>query len=155
MTDGSDVKIIESEEPLVAMEPRAPVKPSPAKQRPRSRTRRFPVVDKVREGTYWVARIWFRGLFYSNSLRGRRPRALTLIPEENWPGSSDRGAGLVDGRFRFLNHTLNAEDAFAAALQAGPAWQAELHGFEWLRDMRAVGTEAARIQARNCVASWI
>lgn len=159
MTDGSDVKIIESEEPLVATEPRAPVKPSPAKQKPRprsrSRVRRFPVVDKVREGTYWVARIWFRGLFYSNSLRGRRPQALTLIPEENWPGSSDRGAGLVDGRFRFLNHTLNAEDAFAAALQAGPAWQAELHGFEWLRDMRAVGTEAARIQARNCVASWI
>ena len=113
------------------------------------------VVARTREATYWVARIWFRGVFYSNSLRGRRPQALTLIPEENWPGSSDRGAGLVEGRFRFLNHTLNAEDAFTEALQAGPAWQAELHGFDWLRDMRAVGTEAARIQARNCVASWI
>jgi len=113
------------------------------------------VIDLLREGAYWVARIWFRGLFYGNSLRGRRLQALTLIPDENWPGSSDRGAGLVDGRFRFLNHTLNAEDAFTEALEAGPAWQAELHGFDWLRDMRAVGTEAARIQARNCVASWI
>ncbi|MGZ0247159.1 MAG: hypothetical protein ACKVH1_14600, partial [Alphaproteobacteria bacterium] len=97
MTDGSDLTIIESEEPLVRTAPRGPVKPSPAKQRPRprSRVRRFPVLDRVREGTYWVARIWFRGVFYRNSLRGRRPRALTLIPEENWPGSSDRGAGLV------------------------------------------------------------
>ena len=108
------------------------------------------VIDRLREAAYWVARIWFRGLFYGNSLRGRRPQALTLIPDENWPGSSDRGAGLVDGRFRFLNHTLNAEDAFTEALEAGPAWQAELHGFDWLLDMRAVGTEA-----RNCVASWI
>jgi uncharacterized heparinase superfamily protein len=113
------------------------------------------VINRLREGAYWVARIWFRGLFYGNSLRGRRPQALTLIPDENWPGSSDRGAGLVEGRFRFLNHTLNAEDAFTEALEAGPSWQAELHGFEWLRDMRVVGTEAARIQARNCVASWI
>lgn len=130
-------------------------------QKPKQRKRNVPritprsVLGGAREAAYWVARIWFRGVFYSNSLRGRRPQALTLIPEENWPGSSDRGAGLVDGRFRFLNHTLNAEDAFTSALEAGPAWQAELHGFDWLRDMRAVGTEAARIQARNCVASWI
>jgi uncharacterized heparinase superfamily protein len=157
MTDGSDVKIIDTEEPLVDTEPRSPAKPASLQQRPRprSRARRFPIVDMAREGTYWVARIWFRGVFYSNSLRGRRPQALTFIPEENWPGSSDRGAGLVEGRFRFLNHTLNAADAFDAALEAGPTWQAELHGFDWLRDMRAVGTEAARIQARNCVASWI
>lgn len=130
-------------------------------QKPKQRKRNMPritprsVFSTGRETAYWVARIWFRGVFYSNSLRGRRPQALTLIPEENWPGSSDRGAGLVEGRFRFLNHTLNAEDAFTSALEAGPAWQAELHGFDWLRDMRAVGTEAARLQARNCVASWI
>lgn len=150
MNDAADTQTIE-ERP--AEQSPKPVRKKPRRARPEISVRT--VVGTFREATYWVARIWFRGVFYSNSLRGRRPQALTLIPEENWPGSSDRGAGLVDGRFRFLNHTLNAEDAFTEALAAGPAWQAELHGFDWLRDMRAVGTEAARIQARNCVASWI
>jgi uncharacterized heparinase superfamily protein len=113
------------------------------------------VLSVAREATYWVARLWFRGVFYNSSLRGRRPQSLRLIPEENWPGSSDRGAGLVDGRFRFLNHSLPAANAFSSALEAGPGWQAELHGFDWLRDMRAVGTEAARVQARTCVSEWI
>ena len=67
--------------------------------------------ENLRAGVYWIARLWFRGVFYGRTLRGRRPQALTMIPEENWPGSSDRGAGLVDGRFRFLNHTVSAEDS--------------------------------------------
>ena len=84
--------------------------------------------------------------FYGRTLRGRRPQALTMIPEENWPGRSDRGARLVDGRFRFLNHTVSAEDLAAGKSDTGPSWQAEYHSFDWLRDMRAVGTEAARVQ---------
>ena len=111
--------------------------------------------ESVRAGVYWVARIWFRGVFYGRTLRGRRPQALMLIPEENWPGSSDRGAGLVDGRFRFLNHAVSAEDLAAGRSDTGPAWQAEYHSFDWLRDMRAVGTEAARVQARTYLTDWI
>ena len=112
------------------------------------------LTDVIRESTYWIARLWFRGLFYHRTLRGRRPQVLPLIPEENWPGSSDRGAGLVEGRFRFLNHTVEAGAAFSEKNDAGPAWQARLHSFEWLRDMRAVGTEAARVQARQYVTDW-
>ena len=133
-------------------------------ERPREprRQRRKPLVNLVRNSlaeviqqtTYWVARLWFRGLFYHRTLRGRRPQAIILVPEENWPGSSDRGAGLVEGRFRFLNHTVEASAAFSEENDAGPAWQAQLHSFEWLRDMRAVGTEAARVQARQYVTDW-
>jgi uncharacterized heparinase superfamily protein len=108
----------------------------------------------IRESTYWVARLWFRGLFYHRTLRGRRPQLLPLIPEENWPGSYDRGVELVEGRFRFLNHTVKANAAFSEGNDAGPAWQVMLHGFEWLRDMRAVGTEAARVQARQYITDW-
>ena len=111
--------------------------------------------ENLRTGVYWIARLWFRGVFYGRTLRGRRPQALTMIPEENWPGSSGRGAGLVDGRFRFLNHTVSAEDLAVGRSDTGPSWQAEYHSFDWLRDMRAVGTEAARTQARTYVSEWM
>ena len=75
----------------------------------------------IRESTYWVARLWFRGLFYHRTLRGRRPQLLPLIPEENWPGSYDRGVELVEGRFRFLNHTVKANAAFSEGNDAGPS----------------------------------
>ena len=39
------------------------------------------------------------GRVYSRTLRGRQPRTLTQIPEENWPGNADRGTRLVNGEF--------------------------------------------------------
>mgnify|MGYP001190811537 CR=1 FL=1 len=108
----------------------------------------------VRRGFYWVARLWFRGVFYHRTLRGRRPRSILLVPEENWPGNSDSGALLVKGKFRFLHHSVDATSAFSDTNNTGLEWQRCLHSFDWLRDMRAVGTEAARIQARNYLMNW-
>jgi uncharacterized heparinase superfamily protein len=108
-----------------------------------------------REAAYWVARLWFRGLFYGNSLRTRRPNALTFIPQENWPGSTERGEAFLDGRLRFLNHSVSAADIHNGSVDPGVAWMVEFHKFSWLRDIRAVGTEAARLEARNNVLEWI
>ncbi len=77
-----------------------------------------------------------------------------MVPEENWPGNSDNGALLVRGKFRFLHHSVDAVSAFSDANDTGSDWQQCLHGFDWLQDIRAVGTEAARIQARNYVVNW-
>ena len=112
-------------------------------------------ISGLKKAVYWVARLWFRGLFYGHSLRGKRPNALTFIPEENWPGSAERGALLVDRQLRFRNHTVNAQDAISGAANPGEAWLTDFHGFAWLRDIRAVGTEAARVQARAYVTDWI
>ena len=109
----------------------------------------------IRRGFYWVARLWFRGIFYHRTLRGRRPRSIILIPEENWPGNSDDGARLVGGKFRFLHHSVDAASAFSNTNDTGADWQSCLHSFDWLRDMRAVGTEVARVQARNYLMEWV
>lgn len=117
--------------------------------------RRGPGLSGARGAAYWVARLWFRGLFYGHSLRGRRPSALTFIPAENWPGNAERGALLSGRQLRFRNHTVNAQDAAAGTANPGEVWLTEYHGFGWLRDLRAVGTEEARVQARTYVADWI
>src|SRR3546814_8138960 len=36
-----------------------------------------------------------------------------------------------------------------------PAWSAELHGFAWLRDLRAVGGDIGRRSARDLVGRWM
>lgn len=117
--------------------------------------RRSLSVSGLREGAYWVARLWFRGLFYGNSLRGRRPSALTFIPDENWPGDAGRGQTILGGQFRFLNHAMGTDDILSGIASPGETWMAEFHGFDWLRDVRAVGSEAARVQARDHVSAWI
>ncbi|MCR2346202.1 hypothetical protein NSP34_25460, partial [Salmonella enterica] len=35
------------------------------------------------------------------------------------------------------------------------AWEASLHSFGWLRNMRAAGTELAMVNARALVEDWI
>ncbi|HYZ33944.1 MAG TPA: heparinase II/III family protein, partial [Crenalkalicoccus sp.] len=44
----------------------------------------------------------------------------------------------------------------AWGLAAGPiAWRAAAHGFAWLRDLRALGTDPARLRARDLTEDWL
>ncbi|MDX1294612.1 MAG: hypothetical protein R3265_17470, partial [Hyphomonas sp.] len=50
--------------------------------------------------------------------------------------------------------------AIPTARTASPAgvsekWIAHLHGFEWLRDLKALGGDLSRLQGRNMIESWI
>ena len=45
-------------------------------------------------------------------------------------------------------------DIFSAA-NATPLMRAHLHGFTWLRDLRALGTDAARSRARALVSDFM
>ncbi len=86
---------------------------------------------------------------------GRVPDGPALPVRDPWPGDSSRGARLLrdemewDGAVRSL-----APGGWADA--SGPAeLRAAAHGFTWLRDLRALGTDAARTRARLLVADWI
>lgn len=109
----------------------------------------------MKSSLHGLARLRYRGYFYNQTLRGRRPQSLTFLPEENWPGDAGAGQTIVEGSFRFLDHSVNAADAIAGRIDPGLEWRARMHGFDWLRDMRAVGTDAARLKARELVSEWI
>jgi uncharacterized heparinase superfamily protein len=83
-----------------------------------------------------------RGLVYGSPMYrwmlGReQPTALLLVPPNPWPGDAARGRELIQ------------------QLQPGDAWSPELHRFEWLRDLRAVGGDAARRHARLLTQDWL
>jgi uncharacterized heparinase superfamily protein len=74
-----------------------------------------------------------------------------------WPGDAGRGARLLRGEFEVQGTTRRLEpggDGWTDG--AGPVtWRAATHGFAWLRDLRALGTDTARMRARDLAEDWL
>src|SRR4051794_18302415 len=74
-----------------------------------------------------------------------------------WPGDAGRGARLLRGEFEVLGTTRRLEPGGEGWEDtAGPVtWRAATHGFAWLRDLRALGTDPARTRARDLAEDWL
>jgi uncharacterized heparinase superfamily protein len=105
-------------------------------------------------------------------LRGARRMLANLKPikvpdgparafRDLWPGDAARGARLLRGEFEWLGtvRPLRPSEADGTAdwgpSGGSPAWRAAAHGFAWLRDLRALGTDAARLRGRALAADWL
>ena len=86
---------------------------------------------------------------------GRAPDAPAIGVRDPWPGDATRGAQILKGEIE-LAGTVRALEPGNWGDSSGPvAMRALAHGFTWLRDLRALGTDAARARARALVAGWI
>ena len=74
-----------------------------------------------------------------------------------WPGDAGRGARLLRAEFEVLGTTRRLEPGGEGWEDtAGPVtWRAAAHGFAWLRDLRALGTDTARMRARDLAEDWL
>jgi uncharacterized heparinase superfamily protein len=78
-----------------------------------------------------------------------------------WPGDAARGARLLRGEFEVCGTVRPLRPAEADGAQdwspsgGSPTWRAAAHGFAWLRDLRALGTDAARLRGRALAADWL
>ena len=97
-------------------------------------------------------------------ISGLRPVKVPDAParafRDLWPGDAARGARLMRGEFESFGTTHRLDSSPEAASgwepEAGPiAWRAAAHGFAWLRDLRALGTDAARTRARDLAEDWL
>jgi uncharacterized heparinase superfamily protein len=105
-------------------------------------------------------------------LRGARRMLANLKPikvpdgparafRDLWPGDAARGARLLRGEYEVMGtvRPLRPAEADGAADWAPgqrlAAWRAAAHGFAWLRDLRALGTDAARLRGRALAADWL
>lgn len=87
--------------------------------------------------------------------RDHPPAATVLVPPDPWPGTAQRGLALLDDSFHFLGRTLTRPAPRWNPVGVEHAWLEALHGFAWLRDLRAAGGDGARRKARALVADWI
>jgi uncharacterized heparinase superfamily protein len=108
--------------------------------------------------------------FFRNARRGLarlRPVRVLEAPSrpfrDLWPGDAARGARLMRGEYEWAGTArplLPAEDGGPPGAgwsdRTGTApWRAAAHAFLWLRDLRTLGTDAARIRARTLAADWL
>lgn len=86
---------------------------------------------------------------------GTPAASVALVPPDPWPGKAERGTAIVDDSFHFLGRSLHKPAPLWQPLGMEEAWLKRLHGFGWLRDLRAAGGDAPRRKARALVADWI
>ncbi|MCX8134483.1 MAG: heparinase II/III family protein [Roseococcus sp.] len=97
----------------------------------------------------------FRGArrFLSRLRPVRVPDAPARAFRDLWPGDAQRGARLLRGELEVMG---SARSLTGWGPEAGPLpWRQALHGFAWLRDLRMLGTDAARVEARDITEEWL
>ena len=109
-------------------------------------------IGRLKRGAWAFA---FSTPIYRYTLGGAHSVELFTAPPDTWPGDSDHARALLDGIYRFGGQTIQAERPVWSPTGVGEPWMAALHGFEWLRDLRALGGESARRQARMLISDWL
>ncbi len=99
------------------------------------------------------ARSWFAWLQNLRSVN--IPDAPALAVRDPWPGDPSRGARLVKGELEYAGAVRLLQPGVFAAANGAATLRAHTGGFTWLRDLRALGTDAARSRARQSVSEFL
>ncbi len=86
---------------------------------------------------------------------GQSPDQLSVRLSDPWVGQADLGRLMTQGVMRAHGASLPINHDFWRVSEEAPLWRDHIHGFCWLRDLRAAGGDAARRMARNFVDDWI
>ena len=74
---------------------------------------------------------------------------------DDLPGDTSIGRAILDGRMSYANGSFTLEADPWIKEPGEPGALEHLHGFCWLRDLRDLGGEAARLRARDLVDGWL
>ncbi len=94
--------------------------------------------------------------FYRWRFSGGAPERLTVAPQDLRTTDPTVAADFYSGHFALAGAVVDIGGRSPFAVPAPtPEWQRALHGFGWLRHLRAADTELARLHARALIADWI
>lgn len=119
--------------------------------------------DRVRIGTI-LAGHQFRSMltgaysrpFYRWRLSGGAPDRLTVAPHDLRTADPTIAEDFYSGRYALAGSVVDVGgDSPFTVPPPSPDWQRALHGFSWLRHMRAADTELTRLHSRALIADWI
>ncbi len=99
--------------------------------------------------------LFYASPFYRKTLMGRTPKSLRAQPPISYFGNPEIGKAIIDGAFTLSHQHLQlGKDPWTAQLDS-PLQQADLHGFSWIADLFAVGSDEAQERADDLLRGWI
>lgn len=107
---------------------------------------------------YWrrLGRGLRRGPVYRWRYTGRTPDRVLIAPPDLRLADPRIAAEIYYGRFPLSGHSVETAGRSPFAIDVDDrGWRKSLHGFRWLRHMRAANTELAAANARALVSDWI
>ncbi|MEM9469158.1 MAG: heparinase II/III family protein [Pseudomonadota bacterium] len=111
------------------------------------------IEQKVRQH---ASRLTYNSPLYNWSLGGSTPSRLLFSPCDLWKGNADNARWLIhSGSFSIGDDRLELHDANWHPKDVDQIWINHIHGFDWLRDLRALGGHQARRAARLMISDWI
>jgi uncharacterized heparinase superfamily protein len=85
----------------------------------------------------------------------KAPYNLQVTPPDPWVGNIAQGRNILNSKFHFHGQRFSGSPLQWKPERASPDWLTAMHGFEWLRDLKALGGDQARRNARMLVKDWI
>ena len=116
-------------------------------------------VQVLRQLKQRASQMAYNSMLYNWSLRGAVPERMAVQPVDAWPGSMDAGRAFCDGALMFEGAQMPINEHCWAMDDLPPRWMEYLHGFTWLRDLRALCGErgmgaVARTHAKMMIQGW-
>jgi uncharacterized heparinase superfamily protein len=119
--------------------------------------------DTTRLWTLVAKEVWRKarrrlraGPVYRWRYSGRTPERVLIAPPDLRLADPQIALEIYYGRFPLSGHLVETGGQSPFQLDvAHNGWQRSLHGFRWLRHMRAAGTELAAANARALASDWI
>jgi uncharacterized heparinase superfamily protein len=89
-------------------------------------------------------------------LAGTIPEKLLMSPTDVWKGSAEKARWLIHGGiFTLEGDRLELHNANWNPDGVDDTWIKYIHGFEWIRDLKALGGDKGRMAARAMLENWM
>ena len=98
---------------------------------------------------------YFKNPLYNLIIEKRLSAKILYSPEEVWIGDSEIGLKIINGYVNFYGESFNFQRNLWEKNRASEFWNDKLNSFDWIKDVRAVGTNKARIFLRNNILEWL
>ena len=99
--------------------------------------------------------MFYNNLIYNFLLERKSSSEINFIPENLWAGNPDEGKKIIDGFLSFYGEGVAFNERVWGKNNASINWNEELHTFEWIKDVKALGTNKARLFLRDNIREWI
>ena len=99
--------------------------------------------------------LFFKSKLYNFFVKNNAQKKIIFNPESLWGGNKINGIRILEGFLSYQNETLNLHKGIWKKNHGSSSWNNHLHSFMWIKDIRAVGNNNARIFLRRNLLAWI